>query len=334
MKFLSLVFCIIFSKSVFAIWDFSVETNKDFHHHIGNTIFAYNVDGPGIVEVNSSGEIVWEYKVPKRYIKSKKSNVMDVEPLLNSNILFVMRNVGLFEINRNGDIVWQYLDIHASHDADRLNNGNTIYVRGWAKYGDDQIVEVDKDGNIVWSWNGLSQFNHSPYKDIEDQGWMHPNSIEVLSDGNLLFSPRNFQMTLKLNRDGEVIWKQLFSCEGRKARKRGINIDHGVSPKGCHPHGPVIDSAQNQLLVALRNPSEVYIINIDDGEVVNKISNKDYRTIRDVDILNNGNILVQDNDELFEYDLNLNLVWYLKGNLLSSKLKTGGATFYKAERLN
>ena len=93
-----------------------------------------------VVEVNMEGKIVWEYVLPG-HLRRYTNPGFDAELLPNGNILILLPRKGLYEINRNGDTVWSHWDRKVSHDADRLPNGNTIYVFGAADQINDAQVK-------------------------------------------------------------------------------------------------------------------------------------------------------------------------------------------------
>ncbi len=325
--------------------DFVVDINNKSQSLIGNTIFGYNqnLKKPKIIEVNHTGEVVWSYSVPKRLLaknpenKSKRSIVMDAKVLDNQNVLFTLRNSGIYEINRQGDVVWQHLDKEASHDVDRLENGNTIYARAWVEKGKDWVVEVDQYGQKVWGYDGVSHFDQYPFSDIEKGGWVHTNSVERLSNGNTLVSLRNFQMVVELDKQREIVWKQLFDCE--KAYDKW-DIDHSGSTAGCMPHGPEIDHEQNTLIIALRmgekrsdEPDNVYFIDRTTGQVVREWSGEKSRRIRDIDLLSNGNLLIQDNNKLIELNPDNEIVWQLRASKLKWDERSRSKSLYKAHRI-
>lgn len=335
---LILLFFWLISGSIFAK-EFVVDIYNKINPIAGNTIFGYNQNPkkPKIVEVNSDGKIIWEYKIPKHLFKTKKRNVWDVKVLDNLNILFSLRNSGIYEINRQGEIIWQHLDKEASHDVDRLDNGNTIYARTWVEKGEDLVVEVDQYGQKVWSYDGVSHFDQYPFSDIDLGGWVHANSVERLSNGNTLVSLRNFQMVVELDKQGKIVWKQLFDCERAYDK---WDIDHSGSPAGCMPHGPEIDHEQNTLIIALRmgekrsdEPDNVYFIDRTTGQVVREWSGEKSRRIRDIDLLSNGNLLIQDNNKLIELNSDNEIVWQLRASKLKWDERSKSKSLYKANRI-
>jgi outer membrane protein assembly factor BamB len=330
LKYIFIVNLLIINFKV--LGEFSIDKYDSSKAYVGTTIFAYNWNkkNPRIVEVNMDGDIVWEYKIPKKLLKKRPYMLMDVERLTNGNTLFNVRNSGIYEINNSGSIVWQHLDIDSSHDVDRLENGNTIYVRAWVDQGKAHVIEVDPSGNTVWQWDGLSEFNTAPYSDIERGGWMHVNAVTRLESGETLISLRNLQMIIKVSPEGRIVWKQTFNCDRAEDK---WSLGHEDSIEGCNAHEPEIDS-NGTMLVAVRNPDVVYQLDLSTGKILWEWWGDTSERIRDVDRLPNGNILIQDNNKLTEVTPDKKVVWILKANNLPwSKEDIGsGKALYKAQR--
>ncbi|MHC4698818.1 MAG: aryl-sulfate sulfotransferase, partial [Planctomycetota bacterium] len=237
----------------------------------------HDTDQPRIIEVNMLGEVVWEYVIPD-HLKEYHEPGLDVEVLANGNILFVLPRNGIYEIDRDGTILWSHLDTKISHDADRLAGGNTLY--GWGgpdQKADAQVKEVTPDGEIVWSWYARDQLDVAPYADIYREGWTHTNAVTRLSNGNTLVSLRNFNLTVEVDPEGEVVWSYDWST-----------LD------GDDPHDPEI-LPDDHLLVCLQHDTPHQVVEIDrgTGELVWEYFLPGLRTARDSDRLPNGNTLIQ-----------------------------------------
>jgi len=301
----------------------------------GTTMFGLEkkTGEKAIIEVDMQGNIVWEYVLPSNVAGSKKNTMVgaDVEYLPNGNILFQVRSewdkkgnrksvgTGNFEITRNGKIVWSYKDTGASHDIDRLENGNTIWTRGWAEKGEPHVVEVNPTGEVVWQWDGMEEFNVEPFSEVFREGWMHANAVTRLENGNTLISLRNFDMVVEVDKEGKTIWNQKFLCEARglwRARglEEGLYSDSSDDyPLGCNPHEPEIQPNGN-MLITTRRPFTTYELTRG-GEVVWEADHRDVGFTsprsRDVDRLPNGNTLIQVDSVLYEVTPDKRIVWIL-----------------------
>lgn len=302
----------------------------------GNTLFSDvgSSKGPRLIEVDISGAIVWEYVLPD-WLKNYTNPGFDCERTKDDTILFVAPTFGVFEVNRSGSIIWAYTNSKVSHDADRLDNGNTLIVWGGIDSTNDaQIKEVTPDGSIHWEWYATNCFdpNTAPYN-VSCQGWTHANAVTRLSNGNTLVSLRNFNMVAVLDGSG--------------------NLLHTITNLNLYyPHDPEITS-NNTLCSASQYPLAncdtaqqtadtsypmvpVVEVNTNDGSLVwsyNASSWSDQLT-RDVDRLPNGNTLITGTDLIIEVTAEGEIVWQLRktgGEIIGDTAASGG--FYKAQRI-
>jgi hypothetical protein len=115
----------------------------------------------------------------------------------------------------------------ATHDVILLPNGNIILVasdpmpfnmRDIVPNGDPNanvigsvVQELDKDMNVVFQWRSGDHTDvDETYENISLNSFrtLHINAIEVDTDGNFLFSARNFSQIIKVNRNtGEIMWR-------------------------------------------------------------------------------------------------------------------------------
>ena len=111
--------------------EITVDIYKPDKAYSGTTLFAdlHKTNRIRVIEVNMSGEIVWQYLLPKNLMAYTNPG-FDAEIIDNGNLLMLLPLKGVYEINREGKLVWRYLNKKLSHDADRLANGNTLVVWG------------------------------------------------------------------------------------------------------------------------------------------------------------------------------------------------------------
>jgi len=288
----------------------------------------HNPEKPRIIEVNMLGEIVWEYLVPQN-LKQYTNPGFDVELLPNNNILFVLPRRGVYEIDRTGRIVWSYLTDKISHDADRLANGNTIFVFGASdQKSDAQIIEVNQDGEIVWTWHGKDHFDRPPFNNIYNDGWTHTNAVTRLPNGNTLISPRNFNFVVEVDPQGSVV----------------STIGEGVFET---QHDPQVLSNGNILVANQGRPPAGFhqAVEIDPttGKIVwqSPAFEKWALPVRDANRLPNGNTLITGSTKIVEVTPDGNIVWQLmlKGATFDVSTEQGRKDasrlgFYKADRID
>jgi len=296
----------------------------------GTTLFAdlHDMQNPRIIEVDMEGNIIWEYVIPDN-IKQHHSPGMDVEYLANTDhLLFVLPGYGVQEIDRDGNVVWSHLDEKISHDADRLPNGNTLYVYGdFDTKNDPCVKEVNAAGQVIWSWYARDDYNIAPYDTISFQGWIHTNAVTRMPNGNTLLSFRNFNLTVEINTLDEVVW----------------SADWGNSYPGYsgvfYPHEPEFHPADNHLLICLQNDAPNQIVELDRTSVlpVWEYQRDGLRTSRDADRLPNGNTLIlgvltpAQESVIFEVTPAGEIVWQLK--VYDTPVGNQPGWFYKAERI-
>lgn len=299
--------------------DFTIEVYNKDEAMDGTTLLAdnHNTDKPRIIEVNMLGEIIWEYDLPQE-LKSYTNPGFDAELLSNNNILFVLPGNGVYEINRDKQIVWSYKTTKISHDADRLLNGNTLFVFGKNDtMNDAQVTEVNPKGDVVWSWYAKSYFNTDEYKNIYAEGWSHTNAVTRMANGDTLISPRNFNMLVEVNPAGEVV-KTIGSDLMEKQ------------------HDPAILS-NGDILFA--NHTEINkIIELDPNENIvweYQIPSARMQPARDANRLPNGNTLITGTTKIVEVTPDKEIVWSfaVKDISMFTKENSPELGFFKAERI-
>lgn len=260
---------------------------------------------PRVVEVDFGGNILWKYE-PSNI---GRGAILDASYVGKDHILMTITDHGILEIDRAGKVVWQHLDSGASHDADRLANGNTLYNLGWRRKGEDVVREVTPDGRLVWSWNGLADYDRAPFADIDSEGWMHVNAVTRLANGNTLVSMRNFNTVAEVKPDGRVLREWTFRG---KDRRTGVQTDGKIV--GERNHEPeILDNGH--MLLALRRPNRFVEFDLTTQEVAWSWSHPEGERVldlnREANRLPNGNTLGSAGDRLMEIAPDGTIVWQM-----------------------
>lgn len=210
-------------------------------------------EGGRVLALDEEGAEVWRYQVPEAQ-NPPGTVLLDVDTTSRGTLLYTVAGVGIFEVDRKGGAVWSLADTGATHDVDRLPNGNTLYTRGFAPRGEPVIVEVDPEGRTVWSWDGLQVFPDEPYTSLVDEtgGWMHANGVQRLDDGNTLVCCRNFNALLELDPGGQVVGGLTFDSNGSETSVPTEGTIMGDSPADCR-----LAWDTTRYLVALRRPFRI-----------------------------------------------------------------------------
>ena len=288
----------------------------------GTTLLTDKHTGsPRLIEVNMQGEIVWEYEPHEEEVNIGA----EVEMLANGNILFTLTHSGIYEIDRSGNTVWSHKDPKVSHDADRLENGNTIYVYGANDLKTDaQVKEVNSQGELVWAWYAKDHFNYSPYNEIQDGGWTHINAVTRKQNGNTLISIRNFDMIIEVDTSGNVVKK--------------------IEEVAFSPHDPLILDNGNILVISQESQTNqqhrAIEIDYETEDILweHSFNNPLDWPTRDCNLLSNGNILITTASRIVEVTHDTKeIVWEfgLKDpSILGDLGSHANLGFYKAERIS
>lgn len=309
----------------------------------GTTLFAANDRDKTshIVEVDTAGRVVWSLTPSDLMYVPRNLQVMDVERLPSGNTLFNIKNYGAFEVTHDRKLVWKVLDNGISHDVDRLPNGDTLFVRGWVAKGQDLVREVNPAGKIVWSWNGLAQYDRPPFADNDEEGWMHTNAVTRLASGDTMISLRNIDRTVFVDPAGKVVHELRYGRRIPPERRAKVKKKRGSSAI-FRPHDPELE-ADGHIVVA--SPATNRVLEVTkSGAVVRTIGRWDPKSdrygVRDANRLPNGNTLIVGFFRIFEVGPDGQIVWSLhrkgvapSGHAADTVDASHGSYFYKAQRI-
>ena len=178
-----------------------------------------------VVQIDRSGNVVWQSKIARSVELKKRCRGADVEYDSNSETVRVLIPFdSIIEIDKEGDTKILVEDDGLSHDFDSLENGNIVYTRGWARKGEPEVVELDKNGRVVFEWVGANFITEEDWhkhakigewpnkwnKRLEmssnrGRDWLHINSVNALSDDTYIFSVMNLNSILIVSREGQIL---------------------------------------------------------------------------------------------------------------------------------
>jgi outer membrane protein assembly factor BamB len=202
------------------VWEYRSKPSGDYKgavevHGIqpladGNTMIA-ETGNKRIIEVDKSGKIVAEVPLTVDNPNSHRDTRL-VRKLENGNYLVCHEGDGAVrEYDKTGKVVWSYkLDLagrdrtpgHDGHGTEvygavRLANGNTLIAGG----NNNRVIEVDKDGKIVW------KIDHDELPNIKLY-WV--TSLHVLPNGNVVIgnthAGKDNPQLIEVTRDKKVVW--------------------------------------------------------------------------------------------------------------------------------
>ncbi len=255
---------------------------------------AYIDPGQGkIVEIGLDGRKTWEFSIPLGVIGSGDLNMgADIEWIPSTDhFLFVVPLRGVFEVDRAKQIVWSYKTPKISHDADRLPNGNTIFVNGWDGIDDATVTEVDVAGKVVFQWFARDHLEARERQDVVGEraySFTHANAVQRLADGRTLISLRNF-LRFVIVRDGRIV-KQV--CRASRV------------------HDPVAVGDGFYFALHARRAHGVVRVNSDSTRTLLFGDETGvWQLLRTVEILKNGNILITGGQHIGQITSGGSLVW-------------------------
>jgi arylsulfate sulfotransferase len=182
------------------------------------------------VATDIQGNIIWYCPgsaVPVKpmqnghYITLAGKDLIEIDLACNT-----IRDVSLAQVNQSLQAKGLSYNLAGfSHDVLTLPNGHWITIiqitqdftdlpgyPGTTSVLGDLVVDIDPNGNVVWSWSAFDYLdvNRYPYFGMPD--WTHSNALVLTADNNLLLSVRNQSWILKLDYasgtgSGNVLWK-------------------------------------------------------------------------------------------------------------------------------
>lgn len=268
-----------------------------------------------LIEIDTTGQITWEYEIPRSVLGNGRLIAgTDVKWLAESDhFLLAIPAAGVFEVNRTGQVVWQHLTPYADHDADRLENGNTVFVNAWDGDNDPILTEVDGNNKVVYQLFandlGLNANERHPSSN-ERYSNTHANAVQKLGSEDYLLSLRNFDQFVRI-KAGKVVEKIT----------QAPHVHDPVTYKDGYLFA-VHKSGASELLQQVKFGQRSAFFVPEAGK---------WHPMRTLEILHNGNILITGSQEVGQLDKNGALVWSMViPNFSSGKFSKSGRVIYKA----
>ncbi|HEY0982795.1 beta-propeller domain-containing protein [Schlesneria sp.] len=127
----------------------------------GNYLVAHEGDNQVVREYDEKGKVVWEYKTGTKVYSALR--------LENGNTLIGMGDGRrVIEVDKQGKTVWSVeekelpgITLAWVTMVERLANGNTLIVNCHAGEANPQLVEVDPQKKVVWTFKDFRRFGNS-----------------------------------------------------------------------------------------------------------------------------------------------------------------------------
>lgn len=205
----------------------------------GYTLFAPLVGQGEVYLIDLKGSVVYQWKLP--YPPGPYGYLLP-----NGNLLYLgktprleervsnwsmFKGGAILEVDWDGNIVWEYYHPDHHHDARRLRNGNTILlcleklprdlvplIKGGVPQSEvngdmysDVVHEVTPSGEIVWTWHAFEHLDpgrHIITPNEMRHEWTHGNTVDELTDGNIILSFRNISTVVIVDKaTKDIIWE-------------------------------------------------------------------------------------------------------------------------------
>lgn len=127
----------------------------------GNYLVAHEGENKVVREYDGTGKVVWEYKTGTKVYSAIR--------LKNGNTLIGTGDGHkVIEVDKDGKTVWSVdekelpgVTLAWITMVDRLSNGNTLIVNCHGGENNPQLIEVDPNKKVVWTFKDFRRFGNS-----------------------------------------------------------------------------------------------------------------------------------------------------------------------------
>ncbi|MEF8773364.1 MAG: hypothetical protein V5A23_08250 [Halobacteriales archaeon] len=213
-------------------------------------------------------------------------------------------------------VVWEtyYSKLHKMHDFDRINETHVVVADIWR----DAVHVVNvSSGERTWSWYTNESYARDGNGSSGPEGWTHINDVEIVRDGWIMATLRNFDRTVFIDPGEGVVRDWTIGCEDcHDVLYEHHNSDY-MPGNETEPPTVIIADSENDRIVEFQRVDG-------DWEESWTYTNADMHWPRDADRLPNGHTLITDSNanRVYEIDGNDQIIW-----------QTAIGNPYEAERL-
>jgi hypothetical protein len=279
----------------------------------GYTLALHGGRRPVLLDMNGRTVHSW----PEARVKSR------IRLLEDGSLLALALGRSVVEYDWEGSLAWKYEvapDL-PHHDVIRLNNGNTMFPVLPRGAKTDDIVEVDRAGEVVWRWSSAEHLSDyitkRPARRRQDV--THINSVQELPDnrwfsagderfrpGNLLISARNLNQIFIVDKASKkVVWYYHGSLD--------LQHEALMIPPGFPGEGNITVFDNGSRNIHRYRASRILEIDPSDSSIVWEYLSEDFYspTAGVQQPLANGNIMVGSSrgGRIFEIDRDGMIVW-------------------------
>ncbi|MFC7235126.1 aryl-sulfate sulfotransferase [Halosegnis marinus] len=179
----------------------------------------------------------------------------DVDPMANGHLFVVTPNadrtvVGEYDPDARRMVWTERFDIHDTHDADLLPNGDVV-VANMRETEDgvanDRVFVYNRTlDEVTWEWRFRDHFPNDTDGGFSDD-WTHLNDVDYLGGDRFLLSPRNFDQVLVVNRTTDAVEMRLGADGNHSVLHEQHNPDYLLSEEG-RPTILVADSENDRIV--------------------------------------------------------------------------------------
>ena len=206
------------------------------------------------------------------------------------------------------------------HDFDRINETHVAV----ADLGTDQVYILNvRTGVKVWTWDAQQSYSLTDGGEFPAD-WTHVNDVEVLADGRLMVSVRNFDRAIFLHRNGSVDRDWTL---GQEDNYSILFEQHNPDYINASEGGPavIVADSENSRVIEYQRKNGTWTKSW-------AWADQQLQWPRDADRLPNGHTLITDTHggRILEIDKQGNIVWHVasgdayEAERLSSPSESGG----------